>query len=308
MLTSSSNATLRRGRHLGRPRFAPKETLSVALTSRRLIAGLALVGLLAVAGKVASPAAAQAGTTHPAHIHNGTCSDLKDVVYPLNDVGAPTMDASGTPVASMPMGAADAIPVEVSVTTVQTTLNNLVSAPYAVNVHESAASIGNYIACGNIGGAVMGSDLAVGLGELNKSGYSGVAWLHDNGDGTTTVSVYLTEAGGTTASSAAASEPVAVTLNDFTVTPAQASFKVGQTYTFEATNDGKAVHEIVIEKAGDVDHALVANGQVAEADDIAPGASKALTWTFTEPGTYQIACHEPGHFEAGMVTTITVTN
>jgi hypothetical protein len=39
---------------------------------------------------------------------------------------------------------------------------------------------------------MMGSDLALGLGELNGSGYSGVAWLHDNGDGTTTVTVFLT--------------------------------------------------------------------------------------------------------------------
>jgi hypothetical protein len=80
-----------------------------------------------------------------------------------------------------------------SVTTVQTTLSELTSTAYAVNVHESADNIGNYIACGNIGGAVMGSDLAIGLGERNNSGHSGVAWLHDNGDGTTTVTIFLTE-------------------------------------------------------------------------------------------------------------------
>ncbi len=40
------------------------------------------------------------------------------------------------------------------------------------------------------------SDLAIGLATLNDSGYSGVATLHDNGDGTTTVTVYLTHAGG----------------------------------------------------------------------------------------------------------------
>ena len=37
--------------------------------------------------------------------------------------------------------------------------------------------------------------ISFGLSELNGSGYSGVATLHDNGDGTTAVSVYLTEAG-----------------------------------------------------------------------------------------------------------------
>jgi hypothetical protein len=94
------------------------------------------------------------------------------------------------------MGSTSAIPVEVSVTTVQADLNSLVSSDYAINVHESADNIGNYIACGDIGGMMMGSDLAIGLGELNGSGESGAAWLHDNGDGTTTVSVFLTHSGG----------------------------------------------------------------------------------------------------------------
>jgi predicted lipoprotein with Yx(FWY)xxD motif len=100
----------------------------------------------------------------------------------------------GTPVTAQPAaGASDAIPVETSVTKVQTDLASLLAKPYAINVHESAANIGNYIACGNIGGSVRGSDLAIGLAELNNSGYSGVALLHDNGDGTTTVTVLLTE-------------------------------------------------------------------------------------------------------------------
>jgi hypothetical protein len=111
----------------------------------------------------------------------------------------------GTPVVSSMVGAASAIPVEVSVTTVQTDLNSLVSGQFAINVHESAANIGNYIACGDIGGMMMGSDLAMGLGELNGSGYSGVAWLHDNGDGTTTVYVFLTHPSMTSGTPAAGS-------------------------------------------------------------------------------------------------------
>ena len=151
---------------------------------------LAIATMVGFGGRVS---AQEPTAPHPAHIHSGTCDTLGDVVYPLSDVGGPMMDANGTPVASMPMGAADAIPVEMSVTTVQTDLNSLVGGQFAVNVHESAGNIGNYIACGNIGGAVMGSDLAIGLGELNNSGHSGVAWLHDNGDGTTTVTIFLTE-------------------------------------------------------------------------------------------------------------------
>jgi predicted lipoprotein with Yx(FWY)xxD motif len=136
---------------------------------------------------------AQEAESHPAHIHNGSCgANLGDVVYPLDNVGGGTM--MGTPVAAQPAaGASDAIPVETSVTKVKTDLASLLSKPYAINVHESKENIGNYIACGNIGGSVQGSDLAIGLAELNNSGYSGVAELHDNGDGTTTVIVFLTE-------------------------------------------------------------------------------------------------------------------
>jgi hypothetical protein len=138
---------------------------------------------------------AQEADSHPAHIHSGSCTTLGDVVYPLNNVSS-SPDMMGTPMAGMMMGATTAIPVEMSSTTVDTTLADLTSEAYAINVHESAANIGNYIACGDIGGSVMGSDLAIGIAPLNDSGFSGVAWLHDNGDGTTTVTVFLTHSGG----------------------------------------------------------------------------------------------------------------
>jgi hypothetical protein len=134
---------------------------------------------------------------HPGHIHSGTCAELGDVVFPLSDVSASWL-VDGTPMAGEDMmGGSDAIPVMVSVTTVGTALADVVSGGHSINIHESAENIGNYIACGDIGGAGMGAtDLAIGLGELNDSGYSGVARLHDNGDDTTTVTVYLVNSGG----------------------------------------------------------------------------------------------------------------
>ncbi|TXG87283.1 MAG: hypothetical protein E6R14_01665 [Thermomicrobiales bacterium] len=153
------------------------------------------LGIVFLPGNAAAQDMAMA--SHPAHIHSGTCAELGDVVFPLSDVSS-SMMMDGTPMAMGDMmGATDAIPVEASVTTVAAALADIVSGGHAINIHESAENIGNYIACGNIGGAMMGtSDLAIGLGTLNDSGYSGVATLHDNGDGTTTVTVYLTHAGG----------------------------------------------------------------------------------------------------------------
>lgn len=171
------------------------------MNTRRLVPITSLIALLVlslgatlVVGRGAS-AAQMEETAHPAHIHSGTCATLGDVVFPLNDVGGEMADTTGTPVAATAMGPTSAIPAQVSVTTVEADLNTIVSGGHAINVHESMENIGNYIACGDIGGTMMGSDLAIGLGELNGSGYSGAAWLHDNGDGTTTVYVFLTHSG-----------------------------------------------------------------------------------------------------------------
>ncbi len=124
---------------------------------------------------VASPVAAPSG--QPAHIHSGTCDTLGNVVFPLNDV----------------TGSGLAGEVEWSVSRVDATLETILATPHAINVHESAANIGTYIACGNVAGTVSGTDLFIGLSELNGSGHTGIAWLHDNGDGTTTISVFIAE-------------------------------------------------------------------------------------------------------------------
>src|SRR5215218_3182881 len=82
------------------------------------VGALAAVLALVMGAVVGFGGVSAQGTTdgpHPAHIHNGSCASLGDVVYPLNDVGGPMMDANGTPMAGMEMGASSAIPADVSV-------------------------------------------------------------------------------------------------------------------------------------------------------------------------------------------------
>ncbi len=150
---------------------------------------------------------------HPAHIHTGTCDQLGDVVFPLTNVSemgmmegmmAGMMDA--TPEAdapamemSEPMGAETAFGVETSYTMVDASLEEIVEGGHAINLHQSKENIEEYIACGDIGGRIEtgpgmeeGGTLVVGLGQLNDSGYTGIAVLEGKGDQTEVV-LYLAE-------------------------------------------------------------------------------------------------------------------
>lgn len=136
-----------------------------------------------------------AGGSHPAHIHNGTCATLGDVVAPLGNVSAEALN-DGTPTAMDMVGSGNAIPVLSSVTIVDMALADILAGDHAINVHESAENISNYIACGDIGGAMLGeTSLLFGIAPLNDSGFSGIGSLFDNEDGTTTVYVYLVQEG-----------------------------------------------------------------------------------------------------------------
>jgi len=68
-------------------------------------------------------------TAQPAHIHDGTCSDLKGVAYPLTSV---TAGSSTTMIRSASLA------------------KWLKGGGFAINVHESASDLGKYVSCGNI--------------------------------------------------------------------------------------------------------------------------------------------------------------
>jgi uncharacterized cupredoxin-like copper-binding protein len=191
-------------------------------------------------------------------------------------------------------------------------MGDLAAGQYAIDVRRSADDQGNRIACGEIGGTpIGGGDLAVALRDVSHSLESGIAYLHDNGNGTTTVTVMTVQhpepSSADTQPAATVHNEVDVTLADMVVQPGATTLKVGVPYTFVITNHGASIHELVIEHAGDVDKPIEFAGGIAEAADIIPGSTATMTFTFTEPGKYQFACHQPGHFEAGMVAQFDVT-
>jgi hypothetical protein len=155
----------------------------------------------------ATPAAG-AEPPHPVHIHSGTCDALGDVVYPLNDIttyeitksfsfGPAATPEAGSMATPLPgVSATQATPVLFSFTHVDANLVDLVSGGYAINAHESAENIGNYIACGNIPQCTAAACQAVTgvvieLVTLNDSGYFGVARIDADPNGGSNVSVFL---------------------------------------------------------------------------------------------------------------------
>ena len=105
-----------------------------------------------------------------------------------------------------------------------------------------------------------------------------------------------------------------VQLDSFAFEPSEVEVAVGETVTFEVTNEGTAPHEFVLGdemvQQGHESEMQEMGGELMPDEDnaitVQPGETKSLTWTFMEAGTLRYGCHVIGHFAAGMVGTIDV--
>jgi uncharacterized cupredoxin-like copper-binding protein len=103
---------------------------------------------------------------------------------------------------------------------------------------------------------------------------------------------------------AAAPREVDVTADDdLNFAPSVIVVAEGETVTFKITTIGKAVHEFMI---GPADAAFADEEGTPELEDLAKGHPQTITYTFNGPGPFAFACHEPGHFEHGMLGWIIV--
>ena len=108
---------------------------------------------------------------------------------------------------------------------------------------------------------------------------------------------------------------VEVDMSDkFRFTPAVVTVKRGDTVRFIATNSGKQMHEMVIGNIKELkEHAVLMKkhpGMEHEEPYMAhvePGKQAEIVWQFTKAGEFNYGCLIPGHFEAGMVGSIKVT-
>lgn len=133
----------------------------------------------------------------------------------------------------------------------------------------------------------------------------------------TLVSVTATDMGGPMMGGSRGVGGMRLTADRATVQHGQVSFLV--------TNAGRFTHEMVILTLPDTQVAgtlvIGADGKINEAgslgaaastcaqgegEGILPGSSSWVT-VYLPPGRYELACNQPGHYEAGMYTQLTVT-
>ncbi|HEX8594814.1 MAG TPA: cupredoxin family protein [Pseudomonas sp.] len=135
-----------------------------------------------------------------------------------------------------------------------------------------------------------------------------------------------------------ASRTVELTLGDMFFEPKSVQVKAGETVRFVLINKGRLLHEFNLGDAAM--HArhqqemlkMQANGMLTptgmnhdampkgmehgkmamQHDDpnsvfVEPGKTAELTWTFTKANVLEFACNIPGHYQAGMVGKLTIT-
>lgn len=93
-----------------------------------------------------------------------------------------------------------------------------------------------------------------------------------------------------------AAETFAISMNDFTLSPATVTIDAPGTYTFDATNDGGVDHAFEIE----------GGGVEEETETVGPGESTSLTVDL-EAGTYEMYCPIGNHRDLGMTGEVTVS-
>ena len=91
-------------------------------------------------------------------------------------------------------------------------------------------------------------------------------------------------------------QSITATEADFSISLDQDTLPAG-TYDIEVVNDGKATHDLVVQRDG---------ADVASSDTIAPGQSTTVSVALA-PGEYVFYCSIGNHRAMGMALTVTVT-
>ncbi len=129
--------------------------------------------------------------------------------------------------------------------------------------------------------------------------------------------VFLAACANTLSNGPAGSTTVQISLTDFHIASSVHDFRPGKPYHFVITNNGHVTHEFMIMPSnaqvstGTMNMSQMDKLALAYSEDIAPGTTKILNYTFptsTQSTQPQFACYYLGHYEAGMHTRVKVSS
>ena len=149
-----------------------------------------------------------------------------------------------------------------------------------------------------------------------SGGQHGPGMHTGTGDPTEPPSSPAAAGAGGPASSAEASRTIELTTRDsMAFEPASIRVSAGEVVMFVVTNAGQAAHEFTLgDKAMQREHADAMAHMPSDMHHdfpnsitVQPGHTERLTWRFGEAGALEYACHEPGHYDAGMRGQLTVS-
>ncbi len=140
---------------------------------------------------------------------------------------------------------------------------------------------------------------------------------------------------GHAASATQASRTVTLVLRDMSFEPASVQVKAGETVRFVLVNQGQLLHEFNLGDAAmhathqqemlkmlqsgmltptAMQHHQMGHGEGEMKHDdpnsvlVEPGKTAELTWTFAKATDLEFACNLPGHYQAGMVGKLTISD
>jgi Cu+-exporting ATPase len=132
------------------------------------------------------------------------------------------------------------------------------------------------------------------------------------------LAVALAVSSGGTAAAASQASDVTIEMVDTAFEPDELDVAAGDEVTFRFVNTGEVAHDAFIgdenaqreheaemRDAGAGAHGAHSAGH--EGITVEPGETGTLTYRFDDAGPILLACHQPGHYAAGMVATIAVT-
>ena len=154
--------------------------------------------------------------------------------------------------------------------------------------------------------------LVLGLGTM--AAQNGFSREHAQGKSAKTAATQSTEFG-SPGNARDVSRIIELSLRDtMRIEPNRLSALQGETWRLRIRNTGAVAHEFVLgTQAEIIEHRDMMRTMPAMMHDdanavsVAPGATAELIWRFSKPGTFLYACLVPGHWEAGMQGTVTVS-